>query len=55
MSQALKSRTVLFGLLLTVASMIQVFIPYLSPEYVGPVGAVVGAAVTENFSASSAR
>lgn len=45
MMNALKSRTVLFGLLLTIASMIQVFIPYLPPEYVGPAGAVVGAAV----------
>lgn len=45
MIQALKSKTVLFGLLLTIASMIQVFIPYLPPEYVGPVGSGVGAAV----------
>lgn len=43
--QALKSRTVLFGLLITLASMIQVFLPYLPAEYVGPVGAGVGAAV----------
>lgn len=45
MLQALKSRTVLFGLLLTIASMVQMFIPYLPQEYTGPVGAVVGAAV----------
>jgi len=45
MMQALKSRTVLFGLLLAIASMIQLFLPYLPPEYVGPVGAGIGAAV----------
>lgn len=45
MIQALKSRTVLFGLLLTIASMIQVFIPFIPPQYAGQVGAVVGAAV----------
>ena len=41
----LKSRTVLFGLLLAIASVIQVFIPFLPAEYVGYVGAVTGAAV----------
>lgn len=45
MLQAFKSRTVLFGLLLTIASMIQMFIPFLPPQYVGPVGAIVGAVV----------
>ena len=45
MMQAFKSRTVLFGLLLTIASIIQVFVPFLPPQYVGPVGAGVGAAV----------
>lgn len=43
--QALKSKTVLFGLLLAVASALQIFVPFLPPEYVGPVGAGIGAAV----------
>lgn len=43
--QALKSRTVLFGLLLSVASALQMFVPFLPPEYVGPVGAGIGAVV----------
>ena len=41
----LKSKTILFGLLLAVASVIQVFVPFLPAEYVGHVGAVVGACV----------
>lgn len=45
MIQALKSRTVLFGLLLAVASAVQVFVPFLPPQYVGIVGAGVSAAV----------
>lgn len=44
-TQALKSRTVLFGLLLTVASIIQVAAPFLPPELVGPVGVASGIAV----------
>ena len=40
MLQALKSRTVLFGLLLAVASALQIFVPFLPPEYVGLVGAL---------------
>lgn len=42
---ALKSRTVLFGLLLTVASALQMFVPFLPPEYIGPAGAGIGAAI----------
>lgn len=42
---ALKSKTVLFGLLLAVASIVQLFVPFLPAEYVGIVGAVVGAIV----------
>lgn len=45
MIQALKSRTVLFGLLLAVASALQIFVPFLPPEYVGPVGTGIGAAI----------
>lgn len=45
MLQALKSRTVLFGLLLAVASAVQVFVPFLPPQYVGIVGAAVSAAI----------
>lgn len=41
----LKSKTVLFGLLLTLASAVQLFIPFLPPEYMGLVGAGIGAAV----------
>lgn len=41
----LKSKTVLFGLLLTLASAVQLFIPFLPPEYTGLVGAGIGAAV----------
>lgn len=41
----LKSKTVIFGLLLAIASVVQVFIPFLPAEYVGHVGAIVGAAV----------
>jgi len=41
----LKSKTILFGLLLAIASVAQIFVPFLPPEYVGPVGAGVGAAV----------
>ncbi len=43
--QALKSRTVLFGLLLTLASVVQVVVPFLPPHLIGPVGAGVGIAV----------
>ena len=41
----LKSKTVIFGLLLAIASVIQVFVPFLPAEYTGYVGAIVGAVV----------
>ena len=41
----LKSKTVLFGLLLTIASIAQMLVPFLPPEYIGMVGTVVGIAV----------
>ena len=41
----LKSRTILFGLLLAAASIIQIFIPYFPAEYVGIAGSIVSAAV----------
>jgi hypothetical protein len=40
-----KSKTLLFGLLLAVASIVQIFIPYLPAEYTGIVGSVISAAV----------
>ncbi len=45
MIQALKSRTVLFGLLLTIASIVQTLVPFLPRDLVGPAGAAVGIAV----------
>lgn len=45
MKQYLKSRTIRFGLALTVASCVQMFVPFLPPKYVGIVGAVVGTVV----------
>jgi len=45
LANALKSKTVLFGLLLALASVVQVFVPFLPPEYMGQVGAIVGAIV----------
>ena len=44
-TQALKSRTVKFGLLLTLASIVQMFVPFLPAEYIGIAGAVIGAVV----------
>jgi hypothetical protein len=41
----LKSKTVLFGLLLTIASIAQMLVPFLPPEHVGLVGTGVGIAV----------
>lgn len=41
----LKSRTILFGLLLTLASIAQMFVPYFPPEYIGIGGTIVGAVV----------
>ena len=40
-----KSKTILFGLLLTIASVIQMLVPFLPPQYMGAVGTVVGVAV----------
>lgn len=45
MLNAFKSRTVLFGLLLAIASAVQVFVPFLPPQYIGIVGAGVSAAI----------
>ena len=42
---ALKSRTVIFGAALAVASAVQQFVPFLPQQYVGIAGAAVGAAV----------
>ncbi len=41
----LKSKTLLFGAALTVASVVQVFVPFLPAGYVGVTGAVIGAVV----------
>lgn len=41
----LKSKTLMFGAALTIASVIQVFVPFLPAQYVGVAGAVVGAVV----------
>lgn len=45
LKQALKSKTVLFGLLLTIASILQMFVPFFPTEYVGIAGTVIGAVV----------
>lgn len=45
LAQALKSKTILFGLLLAVASIAQLFVPFLPAEYIGIAGACVSAAV----------
>ena len=45
MTQALKSKTVLFGLMLTLASMAQMAVPWLPAHLVGPVGTAIGIAV----------
>ena len=41
----LSSKTIIFGLLLAIASAVQLFIPFFPSEYVGYAGAVVGAAI----------
>lgn len=41
----LKSKTVLFGLLLSLASIAQVMVPYMPVHLIGPVGTGVGIAV----------
>lgn len=45
MSKYLKSKTLIFGAALTIASVVQVFVPFLPTQYVGIAGAVVGAVV----------
>ena len=40
-----KSKTILFGSLLTLASIIQMLVPFLPPKYIGIAGAVVGASI----------
>ena len=35
LSQIMKSKTLMFGLLLTLASVAQILVPYLPPAYVG--------------------
>lgn len=42
MPSYLKSKTVLFGLLLTLFSIAQVLIPFFPPEYIGFAGSVIG-------------
>lgn len=41
----LKSKTILFGLLLTIASIVQMFVPYFPQEYIGIGGTIIGAVV----------
>jgi hypothetical protein len=45
LATALKSRTVRFGLLLTIASVAQMLAPFFPPEYVGVAGTVTGITV----------
>jgi len=40
-----RSKTLMFGAALTVASVVQVFVPFLPPQHVGVAGAVIGAIV----------
>lgn len=42
LANVIKSRTVLFGLLLTIASIVQILVPFFPPEYVGIAGTVTG-------------
>lgn len=44
MNDVLKSKTVLFGSLLTALGMIEQFMPFLPIQYVGAVGAATGVA-----------
>ena len=41
----LKSKTLIFGAALTVASVLQMFVPFLPAQYIGITGAVIGAVV----------
>lgn len=45
LTKALSSKTILFGLLLSIASAAQLFVPFLPAEYIGYAGAAVGAAI----------
>lgn len=45
MLQYLRSKTLVFGLLLTIASAVQVFVPFLPQEYVGIAGSIIGAII----------
>ena len=41
----MKSKTLMFGFLLTLASVAQMLVPYLPPAYVGMAGTATGVAV----------
>ena len=43
MIKALKSKTVLFGLLLTIASIAEMYVQFLPKDLTGPVGVTIGA------------
>ena len=43
LKKSLKSKTVLFGLLLTLASIAEMYVQFLPKELIGPVGVTVGA------------
>lgn len=45
LAQALKSKTIIFGALLAIASAVQLFVPFFPKEYVGYAGAAVGATI----------
>ena len=43
LKKVLKSKTVLFGLLLTLASIAEMYVQFLPKELIGPVGVTIGA------------
>jgi len=45
LTQLLKSKTILFSLLLVIASIVQTLVPYLPVDYVGIAGTGVGITV----------
>jgi hypothetical protein len=45
LKKALTSKTVLFGLLLSIASAVQLFVPFFPQEYIGYAGAIIGAVI----------
>ncbi len=45
LTQIMKSKTLMFGFLLTLASVAQMLVPYLPPAYVGLAGTATGVAV----------